>query len=189
MSTTRVPVEHRLLGLDRRTIAPTLWVLALVLLWSTIVPFIDRHVSYDVEVEPGTVLDVGSGVTIVPPPYWEIDPQTALTEGSLVVHHSGVTVTVTVGVFDGELSDLMASANDALDVDRITSAQTSITTSSGSVGLIEAFQSGNAHGFIAVFAEDGVGVEIEAIGPEPQIHRFESEIDDMVVSLEFGGAS
>ncbi len=189
MSTTSVPVEHRLLGIDRRTIVPALWVLALVLLWSIVVPYIDHHVSHEVEVEPGTVIEVGSGVTIVPPAYWGVDTQTPLTQGSLVVHDGGVTVTVTVGTFDGELSDLMESANDALDVDRITSPQKTITTTSGSVGLIEAFLAGSAHGFLAVFAEDGVGVEIEAIGPEPQIHRYEDEIHDMVVSLEFGGDS
>ena len=55
--------------------------------------------------------------------------------------------------------------------------------------MIEAFNSGNQQGWIAVFAEDGVGVEIVAIGPEPQVTRFEDQIDDMISSLQFGADS
>lgn len=102
---------------------------------------------------------------------------------------AGLTVTVTVGTFDGELSDLMAGANDGLGVDRITSPQTRIITTQGSTGLIESFNAANSHGFLAVFAKDGVGLEFEAIGPEPLATRYADEINAMIVSLNFGGAS
>ena len=102
--------------------------LALVVLWAVVTPFIDSKIPYDNEVAAGQTFDVGSGVTIVPPVGWDVDAQTALTEGVLVAHMGGLTVTVTVGTFDGDLSDLMPSANDGLGVDRITSPQTSTTT-------------------------------------------------------------
>ncbi|NOX30095.1 MAG: hypothetical protein GXP35_08625 [Actinobacteria bacterium] len=184
-----VPVEHRVLGLDRRKLAATLAVLALIVLWAVAVPYIDSSISYETEVAAGQTFDVGSGVTIVPPTRWEVDPQTALTQGLLVVHNSGLTVTVTVGTFDGDLSELMESANDSLGIDRITSPQSSITTTQGSTGLIESFDSANSHGVFAVFAEDGVGVEIESLGPEPMATRFADEINAMILSLQFGATS
>jgi hypothetical protein len=189
MLTDAVPVEHRVLGLDKRKMAGTLGVLALIVLWATIMPFIDSSIRYDDEVAAGQAFDVGSGVTIVPPTRWEVDAQTALTEGSLVVHNGGLTVSVTVGTFDGELSDLMASANDALDIDRITRPQSSITTTQGSTGLIESFDAANSHGTLSVFAKDGVGVEIESLGPEPLATRYADEINAMIISLQFGATS
>ncbi|RLE24122.1 MAG: hypothetical protein DRJ50_05125 [Actinobacteria bacterium] len=184
-----VPVEHRVLGLDRRKMVGTLAVLALVILWAVVAPFVDDSIHYENEVASGETFDVGSGVTIVPPTRWEVDPQTALTQGSLVVHNGGLTVTVTVGTFDGELSDLMASANESLDIDRITRPQSSITTTQGSTGLIESFDAVNSHGTLSVFAEDGVGVEIESLGPEPLATKYADEINAMVISLQFGASS
>lgn len=189
MSTNAVPVEHRVLGLDKRKMAGTLGVLALIVLWATVMPFIDSSIRYDDEVAAGQAFEVGSGVTIVPPTRWEVDPQTALTQGSLVVHSAGLTVTVTVGTFDGELPDLMESANDSLDIHRITRPQSSITTTQGSAGLIESFDSANSHGSLAVFAHDGVGVEIESLGPEPLATKYADEINAMIISLQFGATS
>ena len=184
-----VPVEHRVLGLDRRKMKGTLGVLAFILLWAVVAPFVDSSIRYEIEVASGEMFDVGSGVTIVPPTRWEVDPQTALTQGLLVVHNGGLTVTVTVGTFDGDLSDLMASANGSLDIDRITRPQSSITTTQGSTGLIESFDSANSHGTLAVFAEDGVGVEFESLGPEPLATRYADDIDAMIISLQFGASS
>ena len=189
MPVDQVPVEHRLLGLDRRKMVGTLGVLALVLLWAVIVPHIDASMRHDDEAAPGEVFDVGSGVTIVPPTRWQVDTQTALTEGSLVVHNGGVSVTVRVGTFDGDLPDLLDSANESLDIQEITSAQSTITTTAGSTGLIETFTGVSEQGIVAVFAEDGVGVEIEAVGPAPQVTRFAEEINEMILSLKFGADS
>jgi hypothetical protein len=189
MTSTTVPIEHRILGLDKRKMGGTLAVLGLVVLWATIVPFIDGAIPYDEEVAAGDEFDVGGTVTIVPPVGWEVDPRTALDEGTLVVHHSGLIATTTVGAFDGDLSELMASLNDSLDVDRITRPQNSITTNEGSTGLMESFDGFNSHGTLAVFAEDGVGVEIEVHGPEPLFTKNSDVIEQMIRSLSFGTTS
>ena len=39
-----VPVEHRVLGLDKRKMAGTLGVFALIVLWATVMPFIDSSI-------------------------------------------------------------------------------------------------------------------------------------------------
>jgi len=80
----------------------------------------------------------------------------------------------------------MAKANDGLDIDRITKPQSSITTNDGSTGLIESFDGVNQHGMLAVFAEDDVGVEVEAVGPEPLFTRYSDEILAMIATLQFG---
>ena len=189
MSANTVPVEHRLLGLDRRKMGGTFAVLLLVLLWAVIAPHVDASIKHDNEAAPGEVFDVGSGVTIVPPTRWQVDTQTGLTVGTLVVHNAGVSITVTVGPFDGELPDLLDQANETLDIDGITSAQSSITTTAGSTGLIEAFTGISEEGRLAVFSEDKLGVVIEAVGPAPQVTRFVDEIDEMIISLKFGEVS
>ena len=181
-----VPVEHRVLGLDKRKLGGTLAVLAVVLLWAVVVPLIADAIPYDDEVASGESFSISKSVSIVPPVGWEVEPRTVLDSGTLVVHNSGLTVTVTVGTFDGDLSELMAKANDGLDIDRITKPQSSITTNDGSTGLIESFDGVNQHGMLAVFAEDDVGVEVEAVGPEPLFTRYSDEILAMIATLQFG---
>jgi len=188
-SVSGVPVEHRVLGLDRRKLGATLGVLALIVLWAVIAPLIADAIPYDEEVAAGDAFVVGGEVTIVPPVGWEVEPQTALEDGTLVVHNSGLIATTTVGTFDGDLADLMAEVNEGLDIDRITRPQSSITTTEGSTGLIESFDGFNSHGTLAVFAEDGVGVTIEVHGPEPLFTRNADAIEQMIVSLQFGGTS
>src|SRR5262245_9135453 len=65
-----VPVEHRWLGLDRRTLAPGLGVLLLALLWAVVLPAVNEAVPDDREVGAGTVLVASHGVTVVPPVGW-----------------------------------------------------------------------------------------------------------------------
>jgi hypothetical protein len=74
-------------------------------------------------------------------------------------------------------------------VDRITRPQTSITTNEGSTGLIETFDGVNSHGTLAVFAEGGVGIEIEVHGPEPLFTSNADAVEQMIRSLRFGETS
>lgn len=55
----RPPVEHRLLGLDRRKILPSLGILAIVIFWSSVIPAIDEAMTSD-EIEAGTVFELAS---------------------------------------------------------------------------------------------------------------------------------
>ena len=68
-----VPVEHRWLGLDRRTIAPALGVAILALFWAVVVPAIDRAIPEDRKVEAGQVFGAGNGVTVAPPTGWNVE--------------------------------------------------------------------------------------------------------------------
>ncbi|MFD7659409.1 hypothetical protein ACFV4N_35990, partial [Actinosynnema sp. NPDC059797] len=63
----RVPVEHRFLGLDRRTFGPGLIVLAVALLLIYGLPALNAAIPWNDEVRAGDVLDLGDGATAVPP--------------------------------------------------------------------------------------------------------------------------
>src|SRR6218665_2596803 len=65
-----VPVEHRFLGLDRRTTPLALVLVAIAAVFLVVVPSIDRAVGWDDAIEAGDVIDLGDGVTFVPPEGW-----------------------------------------------------------------------------------------------------------------------
>lgn len=175
-----VPVEYRLLGMDRRMVAPTLAVLAVVMLWAVVTPWIAGAMSYDVEVQPGTTIDVGD-ITFTPTPGWETVSQ---SESGVELHNAAVTLEITQGTFSGDdLIVLLAAVNEIEDVTAFVGPQNSITTDSGLVGLTESFENNSRHGMIVVFAQDGVGIEVVVEGPSPNVTILGSEIDAMISSI------
>ena len=69
----RVPVEHRFLGLDRRTFPFALVALAVWALWTVVVPWVDRQVSWDDPIRAGDVLRVTDNVTMTPIAGWGLE--------------------------------------------------------------------------------------------------------------------
>ena len=68
----RVPVEHRVLGLDRRTFPFAITALVVYLLWAYLVPAIDDAVPWTDETRPGDVLQVTPDLTLVPSVGWGV---------------------------------------------------------------------------------------------------------------------
>ena len=187
-----VPVEHRALGLDRRTITPALVIAAIVIFYSVVIPYADGLVDHDSAVEAGTNLVVGSDVSIVPPAGWEVTDRTALDEGSLELHNSGIIVNATVGPFTGELDDLLGYADGIVD-DAETAVvhheASSIVAADGTPGLEEHWDGLNTEGLLAVFSDGEQGVVIAVEGPEPMVTRHQQELDQMIRSVRFGAES
>lgn len=178
-----VPVEHRLLGLDRRLLPATAAVLAVVVLWAVIVPWIASAMSYDNEVAAGTTLEVGADVVFTPTPGWEVDPR---AEGTVILHNAAVTFSVSQGSFSGDdLGELLAAVNEVEDVTAFVGPQNSITTKSGLAGLTESFQNHSTRGSVTVFAENGIGIEVLVMGPQANVATFGNEIDEMISSIRF----
>ena len=122
---TFVPADRRWLGLDRRTLAPTLVVFALAFVMTVVLPIIDVAISYDDKVIPGDVLAVDGDVTFVPEPGWGITAgvrQGAAPAGGqyppkATVVDGGVTFTVRSATFHGDanaLLDQIKTTTDAL---------------------------------------------------------------------------
>jgi hypothetical protein len=200
-----VPVEHRVLGVDRRTIAPALAVLGLVVLMAVALPALDESVDYDDPIVAGDVMDlVGGTLTFVPAQGWNRVDGSLLGEGTAesvgsvsAVVTEDVSVTVTTGEFDGtpdELLDQINDLNDALQDPRGLGAagpRQEVTSASGLTGVAETFTGLDERGLAAAFVVDvdgtPVGVQIVVRGSVESIEDHIEEITTMLDSLSLTG--
>lgn len=141
-----VPVEHRFLGLDRRTFKPALFVLVLALLFIYGVPALNAVLPWRNEIRAGDVLDLGAGATAVPPVGWHLESGT-LT-GAAAANASTLQVLLATGGATIELrgAPYNGSADAFLDqVERsegaapgVDGARGTVTTAAGLVGVVQA---------------------------------------------------
>lgn len=190
MTRTSVPVEHRtFLGLDRRLLWPTAGILAVVLLFAWVLPMIASSLDHEEPIPPGTVLEVGSGVTFTPADGWAIDLDSS-GGGTITVINGAVSYSVRVGQWSGELDEFITEVNaeveDRFDF-RIHGDQTSIVTNQGVTGVGEAFLGDGIEGRLYGFVDSGLGAEIIASGPEGSVGPRLDDIEKMVATLTFGG--
>lgn len=160
-----VPVEHRLLGVDRRQLIPAAVVLAIGLVWSLGLPWLDRSVSWNDPIAAGDVVDLGKGVRFTPPVGWDLtkgvrvgdEPDSGPPDAgtTATVTDGGTTISATQGVFSGDVDALLTEAEKNLSVHekgvRVSGARQSVTTDSGLVGTSEPFTSPSGDGVLAAF--------------------------------------
>lgn len=195
-----VPVEHRFLGLDRRTIAPAVVVLALAFVFATVIPAIDAAIEPDNPVRPGDVVNLGKGLTLVPAQDWNIakglrvgDETNAPATGSappVELSNGSVSLRVVVGPFAGTPNALLDQVNrlntelDGIDQFATTGDRVSVTTAQGATGVVETFTGSNVDGKIAAFVFDGTGVEVLVVGLPEDMALHQDDIQAMVDSIE-----
>ncbi|MET3861711.1 hypothetical protein ABIE38_002647 [Dietzia sp. 2505] len=164
-ATPHVPVEQRVLGVDRRQLLPAAVVLSIGLVWSVGLPWLDRSVSWDDPIAAGDIVDLGEGVRFTPPVGWDLtkgvrvgDEPASGPPGSgttATVTDGGTTISATQGVFAGDVDALLTEAEKNLSVHergvRVFGARQSVTTDSGLVGTSEPFTSPSGDGVLAAF--------------------------------------
>lgn len=197
-----VPVEHRWLGLDRRTLATGLAVLALALLWAVVLPAIDEAVPQDREVKAGTVLGAGRGVTVVPPVGWNIvsglDVSAAgsglPSQQEVEVTSGGTTVRVEAVTWDGSLRALLDRAAEVHEDDpstdpgwHLTGAAGTLRTDEGVTGIGEAYTSASDGGRLVALLHDGVGALVTTSSDHAELAAHRRAVDDMIASIRFDG--
>ena len=174
-----VPADERLFGVDRRTIAPTLAVFALVIVMSVVLPVVNAKVPYDDIVKAGDVLELQGDVTFVPEAGWGITsglragnaPLSGEYPATATVEHRAVKFTVHTAPFDGDankLLDQIETTYEALNRGRgvhAAGAHTTIVTDEGKQGTTARVSGPHTGGVIAAFVFDGRGVEAVATGP------------------------
>lgn len=200
VETQRVPVEHRFLGLDRRTFPFAGAALAVWLLWAVVVPAVDDAVPWHDVVRAGDVLQLTDSVTMVPVAGWGLRSGLRTTDRTrdgatsepVVLTEEGVTLQVTPGPWAGSPTQLLVQSA------RITGAQagpdrldpvggtTTVQTREGDVGVLEAFSTPVADGLIAAFVFDGQGLQIEAFGTPEHMAEHAGEISAMIASIGRG---
>jgi hypothetical protein len=196
-----VPVEHRILGIDRRTIAPALAVLAFMVLMAVGLPALDESVDYDDPIVAGDVMDlVGGTLTFVPAEGWNRVDGSLVGEGAVesvgsvsTVVIEDVTLSVTTGEFDGtpdELLDQINELNDTLQDPRGLGAagpREEVTTPGGLTGVAETFTGLDQRGVTGAFVVDvdgtSVGVEVVVKGSVESMSEHFEEIIAMLDSM------
>lgn len=195
-----VPADQRLFGLDRRTIAPTLAVFALVLVMSVVLPLINAAVPYRDRVKAGDVMELRGDVTFVPATGWGITsgvragqaPLSGAYPDSATVVKANVTFTVRTAPFRGDADALLnqiEKTSDALNRGRgvhVTSLHTTIVTEQGRQGATAQVTGPQIGGVIAAFVFDHQGVEAEATGPTEVTAEPASAVIGMIRSIRSG---
>lgn len=202
-----VPVDQRIAGIDRRTIAPAIAILVMAIVYSWVLPAVNHAVPYRDEIKAGDVLDLGDGrLTIVPAEGWRLargvrvgDPRsTVAVPGSVALEDEGVSVVIATGPFDGTPKQFMTqleAVNGKLDdVDGLASPahRSTITTTSGITGVTRTSFEGERSGIAAAFVveadpplatQSSIGVEVLVKGSASAIQHRMEEITAMIKSL------
>jgi hypothetical protein len=196
-----VPVEHRFLGLDRRTFAPGLVVLGLAALLIYGLPALNAAVPWHNEIRAGEVLDLGDGATAVPPVGWQLESGALVGGGSpggaqVVLATGGATIEV-VGVdFDGTasafLDQVLRSRGD--EPRGVDGSRGTVTTAAGLVGVAQSSTSPGGDGLDVAF-KAGVGAEaasapalLVSVRTSPgQFERRQDEVAAFLRSVTPGG--
>lgn len=179
------PVDNRWLGLDKRKIWPTLAILALVILWSGIVPTIDRHTPA-AGLPAGTSVDLGNGVSFIPDADWTRDGVALPAAPSVTMYSAGTTFTIRAGRFDGTSTELL---DQIVDVNRnveVTGERRSIVVDGVEGAAMETIELKH-DGALFAFAADGAGVQVVVEGNPDVIIDQTGDIAVMVSSIRFEG--
>ena len=191
----RVPVEHRLLGLDKRSFPYALFVVGVFLLATVVVPRINSAIDWDDPVRAGDRLALSDTIAFTPTTGWNVESGfrvgeggSAVKSGLAVVAGDGVIFQVEPDTFDGtpaELLDQIEKVTSATDdpTFQVDGDPATVTTPAGDVGVIQTYSSVNGDGLVAAFVIDGTGLKITAYGPPAQLRAALPDIDDMVASI------
>jgi hypothetical protein len=198
----RVPVEHRVLGLDRRAFPYAVSALGLWLFWVLVVPWVDSAVPWTDQVRPGDVLQVTDTVTMTPAVGWGVQSglrttdrtASGTTSDDVVLVTDGVAFQVRSGPFTGTPAELLAQATVITgsitggQEFRITDAATTVRTRAGDVGVLEGFSTARAEGLLAALVYGGDGLQVQVVGTQEQLAAHAREIDEMLSSFTDDGS-
>jgi hypothetical protein len=190
-----VPVEHRLLGLDRRSFPYALFVVVVFLVATVVIPAIDDALEWDDPVRAGEQLALSDSVAFTPTAGWNVEsgfrlgPDGSVAQsGDATVVGDGVTVSVTADSFDGTPAELLDQIEKVTSSTgdpsfRVDGEPATIITQAGDVGVIQTYSSVNADGLVAAFVIGDTGVKVTAYGAPAQLRAGADDIDDMIGSI------
>ncbi|WP_433606966.1 hypothetical protein ACQP2P_31480 [Dactylosporangium sp. CA-139114] len=191
-----MPVERRLLGLDRRTLVPAGLVALLVAVALGILPAVDAAVPLRDPVRAGDVVQVGPDVQFSPAAGANLVSGLRRSTGGAgypnraSVTYEGARFTVTADRYDGTPAQLLAQIRKT-DAGlrgngdpRVTGTPVAIRTGSGRRGVAAHLAGAHARGLVAAFVFGRTGVEIEVLGPETADVSSAPAITGMIRSVQ-----
>ena len=201
--TERVPVEDRLLGLDKRSLWFAIVAFVVWVLWAIVVPRIDAAVGFDRDIRAGERLQLSDTSSFAPAPGWGLRGGLLTTDrprsgvrsvDEFTVVKDNVVLTVKLGAWSGTPRELLEQINristttrESDDAFTLSTRPTTLQTSSGETGVIEGYRSARNDGVIAAFVFDDVGIELQALGPRDQMAHHDEEIEQMLRSVRDDG--
>lgn len=196
----RVPVEHRVLGMDRRTVGLAAFALAVWVLWTWVLPRINSSVAYDDPVRAGDVVQVTARVTMVPAVGWDLQSGLRTTDRTLggdtsssagvVLVGDSVSLYARPGPFGGTPSQLLdqitliTSTTSAKEGFHVVGDRRTVVTTSGLTGVAEGFESPRVTGVVAAFVADE-GIQVQVVGTPAQMTSEAPEVEAMIDSLTY----
>ncbi|HEX7301266.1 hypothetical protein [Lentzea sp.] len=139
-----IAVEHRFLGLDRRTFRPALIALAVALLLAYGLPALNAAVPWHNEIRAGDVLDLGDGATAVPPVGWQLESGTLAGRGSaspasldVRLATGGATITLRGAAFTGTADAFLDQVLRSEGAQGVDGSRGTLTTAGGLVGVVQ----------------------------------------------------
>ncbi len=201
---TFVPVEHRWAGLDRRTIVPSVIVLALVAVFALVLPRINDAVKYNDPIKAGDILDLDDGVlTFTPEPGWNLISGGRVSGASseisipsrTLVELQDMSFTIYVAPFTGTPAQLLNQVNkvgkklgNQTDLGPLTK-RSGITTNGGVTGVADYYTGFANQGFNAAFtykvAGQEVGVQVVARGSNISMTQNVQQVTAMLRSITY----
>ena len=153
-----VPVEHRRLGLDRRTFKPALIVLAIALLLIHGSQALNAAIPWHNQTEAGDVLDLGGGATAVPPVGWQLESG-ALVGGAgagspILLARGGATIALQGASFSGSAAAFLDQVQRSEGSDGpagLSGSRGTLTTGAGLVGVVQSSTSPHGDQLQAAF--------------------------------------
>jgi hypothetical protein len=193
----RVPVEHRVLGLDRRTIPFAAVAVAVWLLWTVVLPWIDGRVAWNDPIRAGERIRLTDDVTFAPAVGWGLQSglrttdvtSSGQTSTDVVLTSDGVTFYIQRGAWDGtprQLLDQITKITTTTSGDQsfeLSSRPVTFQTASGHDGVLESFRSTRVEGLLAALVFGGEGLRVQAVGPSQQLATHAEEIGRMISSI------
>lgn len=189
----RVPAEHRVLGLDRRTWPPALFVVAVFIVLTVVMPRINAAIDWDDPVLAGEQLALTDSIVFTPVAGWDIEAGYRVNDdgrrsGDATVAGEGVTFQVSSDSFEGTPDQLLdqvekVTSRTSDPTFRVEGNRTTLTTATGETGVAQPYSSVTGDGVVAAFVVAGTGLKVTAYGPPAQMTAAVDNIQTMIASI------
>jgi hypothetical protein len=193
----RVPVEHRFFGLDRRSFPYGLVVLALLVLWTLVLPAVNGALDYSQQTRAGDVFVLADGVTMDAQAGWGVNSGLLTTDRTasgilgteVVLVKNGVSFSVTPGPFNGDARDLLGriekvdSAESGDSAYHVSGEVQTFHTDDGHPGVAQAYTTVEGAGIVAALVYRGTGLKITFTGPTGTFEDQTGEVGEMIDSI------
>lgn len=190
-----VAVEHRFLGMDRRTFRPALTVLVVALLLAYGLPLLNAAIPWHNEIRAGDVLDLGDGATAVPPVGWQLESGTltgaAPTSLQVDLATGGATIALRGTAFKGTADAFLdqVQRSEGGEGPGADAARGTVTTAGGLVGVGQSSSGPGGDGLQVAFKMSGDAALLVRVRTAPgQFERYADTVGAFVRSITPGAS-